>query len=85
MDEGAESTLSKFADDAKMWGEVDTLEGRERLQRDLDRLQKWADETRMGFNVDKCRVLRLGRRNPPHTHELIFQPDAEVSAVLTPC
>ncbi|XP_059576042.1 uncharacterized protein LOC132246649 [Alligator mississippiensis] len=55
-------------DNTKMWGEVDTLEGRERLQLDLDRLQKWADENRMGFNVDKCRVLHLGRRHPQHTY-----------------
>ncbi|XP_059581297.1 uncharacterized protein LOC106737704 isoform X1 [Alligator mississippiensis] len=64
LDEGVESTLSKFADDTNMWGKVDTLEVRERLQLDLDRLQKWADENRMGFNVDKRRVLHLGRRNP---------------------
>ena len=48
-------------------GEVGTLEGRNRLQSDLDRLQGWADENRMGF---KCKVLHLGRKNQHHTYRL---------------
>jgi len=58
-DSGIEYTLSKFVDDSKVCGAVDTLEGRDAIQSKLDRLEEWAHVNLMKFNQAKCKVRHL--------------------------
>ncbi|GAB0176248.1 hypothetical protein GRJ2_000090000 [Grus japonensis] len=70
MDSGIECTLSKFANDTKLCGVVDMLEGRDAIQRDLDRFARWSPVNRMKFNKVKCKVLHVGQDNPKHNSRL---------------
>lgn len=52
--------ISCFYLDTVLSGPVDTLEGRQAIQRDLDGLEKWAHENLMRFKKAKYKGAALG-------------------------
>ncbi|GAB0204906.1 mitochondrial enolase superfamily member 1 [Grus japonensis] len=55
MHSGIECALSRFANDTKLCGVVDMLEERDAIQRDLDRLERWARANHMKFKRPSAR------------------------------
>src|SRR5437899_10085713 len=52
-------------------GKVDTAENRGRLQSDLDNLGDWSLMNEMPFNVNKCKVIHVGKKNVNMDYKLM--------------
>ena len=74
IDDGIKCTLYTFADDTKLSSAVNILEGREAIQSDLDRLEKWAHVNIIMFNKAKCKVVHVGRGNCSCLYRLGKEP-----------
>ena len=70
IDSGIECTLSKFADSTKLSIAVDTAEGRDASQRNLDKLKRQALVNLMRLNKAKCKISCLGSRDPRYVYKL---------------
>ncbi|TRZ05069.1 hypothetical protein HGM15179_019470 [Zosterops borbonicus] len=64
LDEGIESTISRFAGDTKLGVSVDLLEGRRAVHRALDKLDPGPKSSHGRLNKTKGRVLPFGHNNP---------------------
>ena len=72
------SPLSLFADDSKIFTRIVTnketkwlgFDGQSALQRDLTKVQEWAEKWKMEFNVGKCKIMHIGRKNPKSVYSM---------------
>ena len=62
LDSNILSKILKFADDAKIVQEVQNVEGRNNLRKDLSSLFQWSEVWQMDFNLDKCKIMHIGNK-----------------------
>ena len=72
MPDVLESMCQLFADDAKIFRNVDIWDdtNTRKLQEDLDKLTKWSKKWQLPFNVRKCSSLHIGRNTPFHKYKM---------------
>jgi len=63
FDFNIKSHILKFADDTKIFRNIMNTCDYNELQEDLNNLMKWPEEWQMLFNIDKYKVMHLGRSN----------------------
>jgi len=49
---------------------IDRPDGCAAIQRDLNRLEKWASRNFVRFHKGKCQIMPLGSNNPSHQNRL---------------
>ena len=57
-------SIKMFADYTKLFRTVKYIDDCNILQNDLDTLSQWTNEWLLSFNVDKCKVMHIGKNNP---------------------
>ena len=69
LPESVVSFILLFADDTKIFKEINTIEDSLSLQRDIDALVKWSEDWLLQFHPDKCHVLTIGKLSDiKHAH-----------------
>ena len=63
--------LFRSADDTKVAHRIRSPADAERLQAAIDVLTGWAERWQMAFNVQKCKIMHVGRSNPRHEYTML--------------
>ena len=62
------STIKLFADDTKIYRELNNVDDTFALQSDLDSLENWTKSWQVKFNSEKCEVMRITHKQDKSTH-----------------
>jgi len=63
------STVRIYADDVILYTPVNSIEDCYQLQNDLATLERWANQWKMTFNIQKCEFLRITLKKKPILHQ----------------
>ena len=59
-----------FADDTKVYNEINGDKDVEQLQNAIDSMYEWTQKWLLNFNKEKCKVLHLGKNNPKNKYHI---------------
>ena len=59
-----------FADDSKLYADVQSEGDAQKLQADLNVFTDWPDKWQLTFNVDKCKVLHISKKNSNYVYSM---------------
>ena len=65
-----DSHVFLFADDTKVFREINSPEDSQILQNDIDNLAAWSDKWLLKFHPDKCVTMNMGSNNPNHQYHM---------------
>jgi len=68
------TNIAQYADDCSLWYEIQTLADAEKLQDDLDTLDRWCAINGMQLNARKCKVMDITHARSP----LYLDPTREI-------
>lgn len=68
-----ENKCKMYADDTKIISEIDHMfapTDNLRLQRDIDKITEWTNTWLMRLNIEKCKIMHTGKRNPQFKYSM---------------
>ena len=63
-----------FADDAKLYRPILTKEDASSIQEDIDSLVGWSLNWQLLFNLEKCKIMGIGKDKNPQPHYMNERP-----------
>ena len=64
------SKVSKFVDDTKLGGKILRVDDYGKIQEDLNKFSDWSEKWQMSFNVNKCKFMYIGDKNPHFKYQI---------------
>ena len=66
------TNIMMYADDTKIWRQMEVFNDHLTLQRDINYLYNWSVRNKMKFHPSKCKALMVSKYNPPYIDILPF-------------
>ena len=62
LPDAVKSSVRLFADDCLLYREINSQNDHNKLQKDLENLEKWAENWGMKFNATKCYIMSIKKK-----------------------